>query len=90
MSFTDLESGVRHALGLPRGVREVLTYAAGSMFWFMSPYTVRRLSAEPMAWGPHQPFVQGWSFSGFRIAQMRLIRPPAMANAYTVTVMPSS
>ena len=36
-----------------------------------------------------QPVVQGRSFSGFRTAQMCLMRSPAMSNANTVTVMPS-
>ena len=36
-----------------------------------------------------QPVVQGRSFSGLRMAQMCLIRPPVMSNASTVTVTPS-
>jgi hypothetical protein len=33
--------------------------------------------------------IQSRSFSGFRTAQMWVIRPPAMSNAITVTVTPS-
>jgi hypothetical protein len=36
-----------------------------------------------------QPVVQGRSFSGFRTAQMCLIRSPATSNATTVTVTPA-
>lgn len=36
-----------------------------------------------------QPVVQGCSFSGFRTAQMCLIRSPATLNAITTTVTPS-
>jgi alkylhydroperoxidase family enzyme len=39
--------------------------------------------------GAYQPGLQGWSFSGLRTAQMRLIRPPVISNANTVTT-PSS
>lgn len=36
-----------------------------------------------------QPLRQGRSFSGFRTAQIRLIRSPAISNANTVTMVPS-
>jgi hypothetical protein len=42
-----------------------------------------------IAFEPHQPVVQGRSFSGLRTAQMCLIRSPATSNANTVTVTPS-
>jgi hypothetical protein len=59
---------------------------------------VRRLyrDAWPAGGGPdgtkdaRQPVVQGRSFSGFRTAQMCLIRSPTTSNASTAMVTPSS
>jgi hypothetical protein len=68
-----------------------------------SPASVRRMSVPGMllprgigSWqrtrwyeDARQPVVQGRSLSGLRTAQMWVIRPPATANANTVTVTPS-
>jgi len=78
----------------------ILTLGGTALFLFAQLSARRRYAPSQRTPGPiglatkngtatGQPVVQGRSFSGFRTAQMCLIRSPATSNATTVTVTPA-